>query len=44
MSKVPDQVLLPFKERMADRLDFDVAGLSAIWARAWRAAIAACST
>jgi hypothetical protein len=33
MSKVPDQVLLPFKERMADRLDFDVAGLSATWAR-----------
>jgi hypothetical protein len=26
MSKVPDQVLLPFKEPMAGRLDFDVAG------------------
>ena len=28
MSKVPDEVLLPFKERKADRLDFDEAGLS----------------
>jgi hypothetical protein len=28
MSKVPDQVLLPFKERRADWMDFDVTGLS----------------
>jgi hypothetical protein len=28
MSKVPDEVLLPFKEPMTDRLDFDLAGLS----------------
>lgn len=28
MSKVPDEVLLPFKKRMADWPDFEVAGLS----------------
>jgi hypothetical protein len=28
MSKVPDEVLFPFRERMADWPDFDVAGLS----------------
>ena len=33
MSKVPDEVLLPFKERMADWPDFDVPGLSLSWAR-----------
>jgi hypothetical protein len=27
MSKVPDEVLLPFKEPMAGWLDFDMAGL-----------------
>ena len=39
MSKVPDEVLFPFKERMADWLGFDVPGLSLSWV--WKAAAAA---